>query len=357
MIVNRINGELMVDYNDEPIKILGAGISGLSAAITLARRELKVEVFEKSSHAGGRFKRDFQGLRNFGNSGIDSIKEFGKLGIYLKPYKKLMRIVRCSPSHSFEVISDDQPIYYSVLRGESKSSIDSQLENLAINSGVDISYNTKLNLDEVDIVATGPSKRDSLAYGVLYEDVNIDDTGYAFLNKKYSSSGYLYVIPGEKKGEAEVVNYTYDSTVNMETLKSFYNRALEENVILRDLLDGATRKSTRGGIGCFSLLDEPYQDSRYYVGEAAGLQDFTAGFGIRYAIISGCLAANSILTGDDYNQLIATAFNFQLEFERKRSENFGVLTDKEVDKIFQDINKKFGHELTIQEYESMRGEI
>ena len=63
------------------IKILGAGISGLSAAITLVKNGYETEVIEKSSHAGGRFKRDFQGLRNFGFNQIDPIEEFQKLGI------------------------------------------------------------------------------------------------------------------------------------------------------------------------------------------------------------------------------------------------------------------------------------
>lgn len=347
----------MLKYNNEPVKILGAGISGLSAAITLARKGLKVEVFEKSLHAGGRFIRDFQGLRNFGNLGIDSLKEFEKFGIFLKPYKKLMRIIRYSQSHSFEVFSNNRPIYYSVLRGRDENSMDSQLETMAINESVNISYDTKLNIDEVDIVATGPSRADSLSYGEIYEDTNIDDTGYAFLDKKYSPNGYLYVLPGEKKGEAEVVNTSFDSGLNMQTLKLLYNKAIKKNYALKDLLDGATRKYVRGGIGRCSLLDEPFQNNRYYVGEAAGLQDVTAGFGIRYAVISGYLAAQSILTDKNYNQLLSKTFKSQLEFERKRSENFKRLTNREMDKMFQIINKKFGHELTIEEYESMRGEI
>jgi flavin-dependent dehydrogenase len=347
----------MVRSDDEPIKILGAGISGLSAAITLARNGLKVEVFEKNSHAGGRFKRDFQGLRNFGNLDIDSIKEFEKVGIYLKPCERLMKITRYSQFHSFEVFSDNKPIYYSVLRGENENSIDSQLVTIAAKLGVDIKFNSRLNLNYVDIVATGPYTRDSFAYGELYEDTNIDDSGFTFFDKRYSPNGYLYVIPGEKNGEAEVVNYSNNSSIDTETLKLLYNRAVRENDILKNILDGAIRKYACSGIGCCSLLDEPFQNNRYYVGEAAGLQDVTAGFGIRYAIMSGYLAAQSILTGKDYNQFISKTFKPQLEFEHKRRENFKKLTNKEIDKNFQLINEKFGYKITIEEYESMRGEI
>lgn len=347
----------MKNDKQEPIRILGAGISGLSAAVTLARNGYMLEVFEKNSHVGGRFKHDFQGLRNFGNTNIDPVQELEKLGFYIKPYKKLMRIVRYSRSHSFEVVSNSKPIYYLVIRGKNKNSIDSQLADSAIGQGVNINYSTKLDINEVDIVATGPSRADSLAYGGLYHDVDIDDTGYVFLDKRYSPDGYFYLLPGEKKGEAEIVNTTFDPTVNMQKLKALYDQAIQENNFLKDLLDGATRKTVRGGIGCCTLLNKPCQHDKYYVGEAAGLQDVTAGFGIRYAIISGYLAAQSIMTGEDYNEQIAKTFKSQLEFERKRCENFKRLTNDDLDKIFQSINEKFGHELTIEEYESFRGVI
>jgi len=352
-----MRGEPMKGDRHGSIKILGAGISGLSAAITLARNNLKVEVFEKNSHAGGRFKRDFQGLHNFGNKNIDPIKEFEKLGISISPYKKLKRIVRFSRSHSFELIDNDKPIYYLVLRGGNKNSIDSQLEKQAFIQGVNIHYETKLNSKEADIIATGPSRTDSLAYGGIYYDTNVEGTGYVFLDKKCSPNGYFYVLPGEKKGEAEVVNASLDPAVNMQTIKTLYNQAIQENDILKSLLNGSTRKTIQGGIGCCTLLDNPYQHNRYYVGEAAGLQDVTAGFGIRYAILSGYLAAQSILTGKDYNKQLYNSFNSQLEFERKRSKHFKTLTNDDLDRIFQMINQKFGHELMIEEYESLRGVI
>jgi flavin-dependent dehydrogenase len=347
----------MTDSYDEPIKILGAGISGLSAGITLARNGYTVDVFEKNSHAGGRFKRDFQGLRNFGSKNIDPIKEFEKFGCHIKSYKKLMRIVRYSRSRSFEIVSKNKPIYYLVLRGKNKNSIDSQLANLAVNYGANISYNTNLNISEADIVAIGPSRADSLAYGGIYYDVSKDNTGYVFLDKKYSPNGYFYALPGEKKGEMEVVNTTFGPTVNMHALRTLYNKAIQENEVLKDLLDGATRKTVQGGIGCCTLLEKPYQHDKYYVGEAAGLQDVTAGFGIRYAVISGYLAAQCIIGSEDYNEQIVKTFKSRLDFERKRSENFKKTSNDDLDKIFRSINEKFGYELTIKEYESLRGDI
>ena len=42
---------------------------------------------------------------------------------------------------------------------------------------------------------------------------------------------------------------------------------------------------------------------KLYIGEAAGFQDVFAGFGIRMATSPGYVAAQSILTGQDYDQL------------------------------------------------------
>ena len=339
------------------VKILGAGISGLSAAITLARNGLNVEIFEKSSHAGGRFTREFQCLRNFGWTYIDPIMEFKELGISIKPIKKLTRIIRYSRSYSFEVVSDLKPIYYIVLRGKDENSIDVQLEKIALQYGIKIHYNTTIPRNKVNIVATGPSKADFVAYGERFEDMNIDDTGYVFLDTRYSPKGYLYILPGEKKGEGEIVNSSVDPTVSMQKIKLLYTRALQENSILKDFVYGATRKSIQKGIASSTKVDDLCQQQRYYVGEAAGFQDLAAGFGIRYAILSGCLAAGSILTGKPYSEQWSKTFMSQLEFERKRSQNIERLTNDDLDRIFQSINEKFGRIISLSEYESMRGVI
>ena len=59
-----------------------------------------------------------------------------------------------------------------------------------------------------------------------------------------------------------------------------------------------------GGKGDFSIPDRYLHEGRYYVGEAGGLQDFMWGFGMRYAITSGSLAAKSILGECDYEEEI-----------------------------------------------------
>src|SRR4051794_21871095 len=47
------------------VRILGAGISGLTAAISLAQAGREVEVFEARDDCGARFHDDFQGIENW----------------------------------------------------------------------------------------------------------------------------------------------------------------------------------------------------------------------------------------------------------------------------------------------------
>jgi hypothetical protein len=60
-----------------------------------------------------------------------------------------------------------------------------------------------------------------------------------------------------------------------------------------------------GGRAHVSRTPRLTEGSRLYVGEAAGLQDYLFGFGLRYAILSGHLAARALLTGESYETLVA----------------------------------------------------
>jgi len=71
-------------------------------------------------------------------------------------------------------------------------------------------------------------------------------------------------------------------------------------------LFGVTVKNPRecGGFGSFLLKQRLEDESRLYVGEAAGLQDLLWGFGMRHALVSGHLAGVSLSTGESYVRLV-----------------------------------------------------
>lgn len=71
----------------ETVRILGAGIAGLTAALNLARHGVQVEVFEKSTTVGHRFHGDFQAFENW-SSTIDIYHDLDRAGIELDCFKQ-----------------------------------------------------------------------------------------------------------------------------------------------------------------------------------------------------------------------------------------------------------------------------
>lgn len=68
-----------------------------------------------------------------------------------------------------------------------------------------------------------------------------------------------------------------------------------------------------GGIGSFSTKNVFKRNKTLFVGECAGLQDLLGGFGIRYAITSGFLAAKSIIDNEDYERVAKKQFEHKLK--------------------------------------------
>lgn len=74
------------------IKILGAGVSGLTAAINLAKAGYKVEVYERNKDVGMRFGGDLQGLENWSDREdvLESLKLMNiKINFDCDPFSKI----------------------------------------------------------------------------------------------------------------------------------------------------------------------------------------------------------------------------------------------------------------------------
>ena len=72
-----------------PIKIMGAGLSGLAAAIILAKAGKDVHVYDIRKDSGARFDGDFQGLENW-TSDKDFFDELEEWGIDSKSFKSTL---------------------------------------------------------------------------------------------------------------------------------------------------------------------------------------------------------------------------------------------------------------------------
>ncbi len=284
------------------VKILGAGLSGLTAAINLASAGRNVRVFEKRKRVGEQIYPNFQGLiktepansarEYFALLGLHPEKGFGKFEL-----SKVRFLTR-----SRSILLSAKKKYTFVQRG-SGSSLERALFSQAMSLGVKFEFNSKGATERnVQIVASGPKRADVAAFGAVYERNALDDGEFLMMfDDRYSPRGwYLYALP-HLDGGMEIVNCAPQP--NVPLVKKLFFRAIRERHELRDLVSGQKPVATFGGFGNVELPSSATVGGRLYVGEAAGFQDPFRGFGMSYALESGHLAADSIIHGSDYDAL------------------------------------------------------
>jgi flavin-dependent dehydrogenase len=287
------------------IKILGAGPSGLVAAINLAKAGYKVSVFEKNSDCGLRFNGDFQGLENWTQK-IDILDELRLMNININFHCQAIYNMNF---YDYKLNKKDffseRPMAYLVRRGALSETLDYCLKQQAIEVGVSIIFNKKINDDEADIIAKGPTSADVIAKGITFE-TDMADSVIVFLDDEIAPKGYAYLLISRGNGCLVTVLFKH-----IKKEKEYYER-------MRDKVAKAIRLDIRnekefGGFGNFFLGQKYLYANKLYIGEGAGLQDFLAGFGMRYAMVSGYLAAKSIIENKDYNEFINERFGGQLK--------------------------------------------
>ncbi|MDG1533812.1 MAG: NAD(P)-binding protein [Candidatus Thalassarchaeaceae archaeon] len=279
------------------IDILGAGLSGLSAATILAKEGYDVHVHEIRNDSGARFDGDFQGLENW-TSDTDFFDEMREWGLNPDQFKSndfdIIDLVH--PDDEITNPKTDGVAFRVVERGTDEHCIDQGFKRMAQDAGATIHYETRKSPDECDIIAAGPKDSSAIAFGEIFHTDHPNHVTFQ-LNDKLAPGAYSYliIIDGiglictclwrQQKKSARYLNETI----------AWYEEHYELNRIPIKRV---------GGKGDFSIPDKYIHDGRYYVGEAGGLQDFMWGFGMRYAITSGVMAAHSITGNEDFEKQI-----------------------------------------------------
>lgn len=289
----------------ENIKIAGAGPAGLTAAINLAKAGYQVDVFEKYYNTGVRFNGDLQGLENwFKKDVIDELHDMNikSTNFNFTGFKNLI-ISNGAKNWDF---SCDRPAFYLVRRGIIEGSLDQGLKKQALDSGVNLHF--KMTPPEnVDIMATGPNKNEVyiIAKGITFE-TDADDRAIGIVDNHAAYNGYSYLLIAK--------GYGCLSTVLFGKFKDASKCFKETESIISNLIDFNIRNPKKmAGYGGFSNKNIYKKDETLYVGEAAGLQDLLWGFGMRNAITSGFLAAQSIINDTDYVKAAENYFNKKLK--------------------------------------------
>jgi len=285
------------------VSIAGAGPAGLTAAISLARAGYDVVVHEQHADVGMRFCGDFQAIENWSFE-EDVMTALCRIGITPDFYYRPIHQVSSFGPRSSTQVSSAQPIAYLVERGSSKDSLDASLKRQAFESGVQFRFGSCLTDTDADIIATGPRRARTLAVGCIFE-TDVDACTALLLDDNCAPKGYAYALVAAGRGTLATVLYE----------KFNQGKICLESTIRRfkDLL-GIQLRNVRyfGGYGDFDLARPTMVDDRRYVGEAAGFQDYLFGFGIRYAMLSGYLAAKSFVEGSNYDRLCRNCLRSRL---------------------------------------------
>ena len=281
--------DLLVGKN---VTISGAGPSGLIAAIHLARAGYRVTVLERRERPGARFAGGFQVMDNYGldESLLPSLQAMELPTDFL--LRPLHDGVLFSPAgHPFSVTSAEA--YGYLIRRGGEESLDASLYRTAIQSGVKFRFGERAR--RADIVATGPRQVD----GVSHEwHFTTDDRFriWVYFSPHHAPGGYAYLFTSGGRGTLGTA-----VTRHFASLPRCFERCLAffrsvETVPMEEIREGHSYMN-------FFIRTTACRAGQRLVGEAAGFQDFLFGLGLRQALLTGRLAAESLLTGEEYDSL------------------------------------------------------
>lgn len=279
------------------VNIIGAGPSGLASAIMLSKAGREVHVHERYETTGKRFQGDLQGLENWTQQEdvLDQFQSFGlDINFEATPFRE---VIFTDGKYSFQKTSKE-PLFYLVKRGALPGSLDTALREQALRHNVQIHYRSHFPESDADILATGPIRTSLIANdkGVVFP-TNLPNMAVGIFHDDYAYQGYAYLLVSEGYGCLCTVVFN-----DLHRLNTCFERTLD---LARRMYPINLDKATPvGGLGSFCLNHPRQKEGARLIGEAAGFQDLLWGFGIRTAITSGYLSAQSILHQKDYATLV-----------------------------------------------------
>ena len=284
------------------VRILGAGPAGLSAAIILARAGKHAVVYEKNTSVGVRFNGDWQGIENW-TTKTDAIQELETLGIRATfthlPFAGIrLYNHRLSPT---DIRTSGEPLYYLVRRGNDTGSFDQSLLDEALEAGAEVRFNTTLSPAEADIIATGPCRKPPGVVRGMTFNTDLPNGAWLTIGDELSPQGYTYLLVAGGRATLATVLFS-----DLGNAKQYLTKTIEAYQRLLGTTFEAGRQWT--GQGNFSMPKSAVQNGRLVAGEAAGFQDLFLGFGIRSSMLTGALAAKSLLEGTNYDSLWKARF-------------------------------------------------
>ncbi len=255
---------------------------------------------------GYRFQRDLQGLENWTTERdvLDTLQDLAITTDFEK--------IPCRQGTVFDAwgqayaVRSREPVFYMVERGPGPASLDSALLTQARALGVEVRFNSRLErLAGPGIFAIGPKAADAIAVGYHF-DTTMPDGFWTICDNNLAPQGYAYLLTMHGRGTVKSCMFS-----GFKQEKLYVTRTIEafRRLVGLEMIN----PRPHGGVGNFRIPTVAQSGAHPVAGEQAGFQDTLWGFGIRIAIISGVLAARSLLDGGDYNARWRRQFGSMLD--------------------------------------------
>lgn len=285
----------------EIIKIAGAGISGMTTAINLAKRGCQVEIYEKKDNIAHRFKGDFQGIENWTTreDALGLIKSYClDLNFQITP-SHAFKV--CGPQRNLKSFTSDRPLFYLIQRGFEEGNLDKGLYQQILDLDIPVYFNCNELPEDIKIFATGPGRASAVILGCNFK-TDYENVHLMLCDNNLAPKGYAYLLTVNGSGTIATAFMPGNNNPNaylektISTVKEIYPVNMTDIKIF-------------GTYGSFNTPNIFKNKQKIFVGEAAGLQDFLFGFGLRYAMLSGFLAAKSIAENLDFEKIAVKTFS------------------------------------------------
>lgn len=261
-------------------------MSGLAAATLLARAGAAVEVYDRHRGGGGRFQGGWQIIEN-GSSDGDALAELARLGlaegVAAIPAREALLL---DASGAVRRVASATPYAYFIRRG-GEASLDATLRRLARAAGATLRDDTAAP-SGCEVVASGPRQADGVAREVVFGS-DLPDTIAVLFDPRVTPTGYAYLfcLGGHATFGVAQVRRVHGLPTAQRAAWRVFRAALGEFAV-RDEREGGQFMNFAVPAGLRAA------DGRWYVGEAAGVQDFLFGLGNRLALRTAALAAEGI---------------------------------------------------------------
>jgi flavin-dependent dehydrogenase len=332
----------------EKVRIAGAGLAGLTAAYVLSKAGRPVEIYERKSRLLPSSGPHTEGIRNYRKQ--DVLDELRSFGFDIPPFSTVQRTIRASP-HARNTIRG--PAHYLFMRGREAHTVDQVLFQRARSAGALFHFGEEIDSKDADISAVGPPGD---GYNILGAGYSISssgsplelDTAYALFDNDIAPLGYFAITPGIGFHSLYSVSW---GELDFEALLSRAEKAFDIPWI-REIVGSSQRVGRILGRAHFvsDPIEGAVRDGTLLAGEAGGFQDAVAGFGFRYSVITGALAARSLLEGTDYRSLLRDAFGLEFQQANAMREKLNHATNDDYDRMIGSL----GPEISLQDYMERR---